>query len=83
MLIAIAYTVTWLPFKVAFFTEDSNTPEFTEEIVEILFGIDLLVNFTSEYEDPITLKPISCYKKIAKNYISTWFILDFLAFFPF
>ena len=50
--------------------------------VDILFGIDIVVNFVSAYEQPDGRLIIE-HKKIASNYLRGWFILDFLACFPF
>lgn len=51
-------------------------------IVDFLFGIDLIVNFISSYEDPRTGLPVVGLKDIAINYLTSWFIIDFIAIFP-
>ena len=51
-------------------------------IVDILFGIDLFVNFISSYEDPETGLPVVSLKLIAINYLTSWFPIDFIAVFP-
>ena len=53
-----------------------------EATVDILFGIDIVVNFISAVEDS-NGRLIVDHKTIAKNYMSGWFWLDFLACFPF
>ena len=52
-------------------------------LVDILFGIDIFINFISAYEDRNANKMIFDRKKIAVNYIKSWFILDLIACFPF
>ena len=51
--------------------------------VEGLFYTDLLLNFFHSYRDPETLNPVEDFLLIAKNYMGGWFVIDFLACFPF
>ena len=53
-----------------------------EMLVDILFGIDIIVNFVSAYEDPKDGLPIISFKKISVNYLTGWFFLDLIAVFP-
>lgn len=50
--------------------------------IDILFGLDILVNFNLAYEneDFVTIDDRS---KIAKEYLKGWFAIDFLAIVPF
>ena len=50
--------------------------------VDILFGIDILVNFISSYENPETGLIVVNLKDIARNYISGWFTFDIFATMP-
>jgi len=50
--------------------------------VDILFGIDIVVNFISSYDNPETGMPVISLKKISANYISGWFFIDLIAVFP-
>lgn len=52
-------------------------------VVESGFYMDLLLNFITEYIDPISRKPVRTIKEIAINYMAGWFIIDFLSVFPF
>lgn len=49
--------------------------------MDALFGIDIIVNFLSSYEDSQGL-PVVELKKIATNYLTGWFALDVLACLP-
>ena len=50
--------------------------------MDIIFGIDILVNFmTSYYDDDFKL--IDDRKTIAKKYLGGWFLPDLIAIFPF
>ena len=51
--------------------------------MDIIFGVDILVNFISATEDTTNNTLIYDHKKLAKNYIKSWFILDLIACFPF
>lgn len=73
-----------MPYKIAFFSDDgSNFFAFFDRFIDTVFFIDIVLNFVFEYDDPVTHKPVSSYSMIAKNYLSTWFLLDFIAWFPF
>lgn len=47
----------------------------------IYFGIDIFVNLISAYNDE-TNKTIYSYKKVLINYLTGWFIIDFISIFP-
>lgn len=49
-------------------------------MVDILFGIDIIVNFFSAYETNHRIEVRI--KQIVINYLLTWFALDLLATFP-
>ena len=51
-------------------------------MVDGFFGIDILINFISAYEDPINGLPVVSLKRIAINYLTGWFIIDFIAVIP-
>ena len=56
--------------------------DYFDVFVDVLFGIDMIVNFLSAYEDDVTGLQIVSLKLIAKNYITSWFLLDLLALIP-
>ena len=58
-----------------------NAGAIIDMIVDILFGIDIFVNFISSYET-IEGELVVGLKKIALNYMSGWFVIDFVAVFP-
>jgi hypothetical protein len=83
IMILLIYVATFLPIRTAFF--DSDPPglfEF-ELLIDVLFFIDVYVNFVTAYIDKNTgfleVRP----SKIAKNYIFSWFFLDITACIPF
>lgn len=51
-------------------------------VFDILFTIDIFVQFVSAYHDD-DYYLIDDLKNIAKNYLTTWFVIDVSAIFPF
>eukprot|EP00746_Dinoflagellata_sp_MGD_P134273 gnl/MRDRNA2_/MRDRNA2_68101_c0_seq1.p1 gnl/MRDRNA2_/MRDRNA2_68101_c0~~gnl/MRDRNA2_/MRDRNA2_68101_c0_seq1.p1 ORF type:complete len:734 (+),score=99.01 gnl/MRDRNA2_/MRDRNA2_68101_c0_seq1:63-2264(+) len=91
--ILLLYTLTLFPFKLCFMSfkilEDpkDKAPDDTPEwkalamIVDVLFWIDLVINFFSAYEADKG-KVIDRPSKVVKNYLQGFFILDFIACLP-
>ena len=80
----LVYTAIYVPIKITFFADDSiKTPvmDIIDIIVDILFIMDLFVNFIMAYEK-IDGTPETRPKMIARQYIKSWFIVDFIACFP-
>ena len=46
----LLYTSTVVPFQVSFVDVDSQFSQFLNYMVDILFGLDILVNFFSAFE---------------------------------
>lgn len=51
-------------------------------IIDGFFAIDIFVNFNSAYTDE-SYETITDRKKIAKEYLASWFLVDFLSIVPF
>ena len=51
-------------------------------VIDILFFMDILVNFNSAYQNEM-YEMIDDRKVIAKTYLSGWFVIDLLAIIPF
>lgn len=84
MLFMLTYVATFVPFNVCF-NPPSDGLTFSDIIdifVDCFFFADLIVNFLSAYEDSTTGALIVDLKLIAKNYTSTWFMLDLVAIIP-
>jgi hypothetical protein len=85
MILLLAYVATFVPFNICFnldFTGELSTMDIVDAIVDILFAVDIVINFLSTYEDPATQIPVIDIKKIASNYITGWFLIDIIAVFP-
>jgi len=85
VIILLLYVASYVPYSICFkyTTNDSTTfAEGLDMCVDFLFFIDIIINFISSYEDPMTNLPVISLKKIAINYLTGWFFVDFLSVFP-
>ena len=86
MIILMGYVVSFVPFNICFdqsISTEMTTAGIIDIIVDILFFVDIIVNFLSAYDDPATSLPVVKPKIIAKNYLKFWFWLDLLTVLPF
>lgn len=51
-------------------------------VTDLLFLVDIFVNFNSAFYDE-DMEVIDDRKRVVKNYVTSWFVIDFLAIFPF
>jgi hypothetical protein len=80
----LLYTALFVPYKICFAPEESDNVKLLDKVVDILFGLDLFLNFTFAYERSATAGDVeSRLGHIAINYFKGWFIIDFMACFPF
>jgi hypothetical protein len=56
---------------------------FINALIDFTFFLDLIVNFRTTFFHPRSGKEVFKPKVIAKNYLKTRFLVDFLATFPF
>ena len=72
-----------MPFKLSFIPPGDKVPfwDTIDSIVDALFICDLIVNFISAYERRDGT-PETRLKMIAKKYLKSWFIVDFIACIP-
>ena len=81
--VLLVYTVTVMPFSMAFITSVSGDPwEMADYVTDIMFFIDFLVNCMSAYYDKSETL-ITDHKKIVCTYAKTWMLVDIICFFPF
>eukprot|EP00808_Paulinella_micropora_P030784 g54201.t1 len=78
LIIGIGFCALWVPLELAF-TQFHETK--ADLSVEVLFILDILVNFVTAYHTDNFLL-VTDLRLIAKRYISTWFIVDLLACYP-
>ena len=78
----LIYTATYMPFKTCFVDESSTTDEIIDWTVDILFMVDILVNFLQATENTDGTW-ITSPKQIARNYLKSWFAFDLVSVIPF
>ena len=80
--LVLIFTCMITPYRIAFIDEDSNLWVGLNYSIDGLFLIDMILCFlTAYYTDEFEL--IEDRVEIAKNYLTGWFLIDFLAIFPF
>lgn len=77
----LLYTSTYVPYRVAFVDDSSTAYTIFEYFVDSLFFSDIFINFLSAIEKPDGTVEVK-FKRIAKAYLTSWFILDILATIP-
>lgn len=83
MAVILIYTALFTPFTIAFEkNEKGEVRTYMDLAADFVFVIDIFVNFFSAYFDTEDNLVVSK-KKIAKNYLSGWFWIDFLSVIPF
>jgi hypothetical protein len=74
------YTAVLTPIRISF-SDDSEYWIYLELFTDILFMSDIIVNFLSAYPDKNGVI-VFTKKKISKNYLKSWFFIDFVSSFP-
>ncbi|KAM5574453.1 potassium channel AKT2/3 [Rosa sericea] len=87
MVLLVAYSAWVYPFEVAFLMSSSGKSSkplyLADYIVDLFFGIDIILTFFVAYIDPRTQLLVLDSKKIATRYLSTWFVMDLASTLPF
>lgn len=80
----LVYTAFFYPVELAFFWmhDIPLACKRLNEFVDIVFFLDILISFMTAYMDE-ELFIVRDPKKIAKNYLKTWFIIDFISAIPY
>ena len=84
-MVFLFYTFTVTPYTIAFI--DVGHPAFAyitalDIFVDCVFFIDIIVNFFIAYYDD-NYKLVDSHWRIAFNYLTTWFLVDFFSILPF
>ena len=86
VLILLIWITFYVPFNVCFEYEESDVPKrliIHELIVDISFGVDIILNFLTGYIDSKTKRLVTKPKLIAIRYLKGFFIIDVVATVPF
>jgi CRP-like cAMP-binding protein len=81
--LVISLYIIWItPVRVGFDLSAQGFWFWMEGVINLFFWADLVLNFFTAYEHPITSALITDRKKIAQRYLRGWFVIDLLASFP-
>lgn len=93
VLILVIYTAIEIPYTAAFALTARPSPfvqlkkgyymAIANLIVDLMFIVDILINFRSTYTRKGTDELVVDPRMIACNYLRTWFVIDLLAAIPF
>ncbi len=75
------YTTIITPYRISFVDEDPLGWIIVDSLVDLVFFVDIIINFLSAYynsEDNLIFDR----KKIALNYLKGWFFIDLMAVLP-
>lgn len=80
MIVLLLYTATYVPYRITFLEVEENYG-WLETTIDVLFGMDIFINFLTPYEKFNGTYQYSL-KKIARNYIFGAFFIDVIATVP-
>lgn len=78
----VLYTAWVSPFEFSFLQENNGPFRLADNIVNAFFAVDIVLTFFVAYLDQATYLLIDDPKLIAKGYLTSWFILDFVSTIP-
>ena len=82
LMIACTTTPVYIAFHETDLSGELTSWEILNIVLDCIFGIDIIVMFFSAFHDD-EFHLIDELKPIAMNYLRGWFLIDFLAIFPF
>ena len=81
-ILTLFYLMFSLPLRLGFELAPSGFGLWLERTVDLFFILDILINFRSHYVD-VMGHEVKDPKMVAKNYLKTWFAIDFVSSIPF
>ncbi|KAK8698985.1 hypothetical protein V6N13_115084 [Hibiscus sabdariffa] len=84
MVTLVFYSAWAYPFELAFYRSNPPMPLYVcDNVVDSFFAVDIMLTFFTAYIDSTTHLLVRDRRKIAKRYLSTWFIMDLASTIPF
>ena len=80
--LVLIFTCMVTPYRIAFVESDNVEWTVANYTIDFLFLVDMLLCFVSAFYTT-EFELIEDRKEIAKSYLMGWFVIDFLAIFPF
>merc|ERR1719295_642782 len=81
IILMILYTAIGVPLRLSWSLPETVTVWIFDRMLDLVFMIDIAINFNTAFERGTEL--ILERKQIMRHYLKTWFLLDFVASFPF
>ena len=84
VIVLALWNCIYIPFEVAFKPEKTDLIFVSDRIIDVLFAVDIIVNFMTTYVNPKTNTDVTDPTRIVKNYVfGGRFWIDLLASIPF
>ncbi|KAK1934635.1 Potassium voltage-gated channel subfamily H member 2 [Phytophthora citrophthora] len=80
--VSIAYVIVLTPIKVGFGVQSTGLNYALDVVVDVIYLIEMVLNFFTSYEDDATGEEIKDLDKIRRNYLQSWFLVDAVSSFP-
>ncbi|KAG7393791.1 hypothetical protein PHYBOEH_006019 [Phytophthora boehmeriae] len=80
--VSIAYVIVMTPIKVGFNEQSTGLGYALDAIVDVIYLIEMVLNFFTSYEDDATGEEIKDPVRIRRNYVKSWFLVDAVSSFP-
>lgn len=78
----VGFVAVYLPYKLAFNTDDKAWEKITGAFIDFSFFVDMVLTFFTVDYDEKYYRTITNHKEIAMNYIKGWFFLDLFSILP-
>lgn len=84
MMVLLLFCAFVTPFEIGFIDHSNiDTLFMINQTINVLFIIDVYLAFNTGYFNPVVGMWVTKKKQIVKNYMQTWFPIDFVSCFPF
>ncbi len=75
------FTAVMTPYRIAFYDLDDTPWLVIDSLIDLCFGVDIILNFFFAYYDS-SEDIVDIRKKIAWRYMTSWFFIDVASIFP-
>jgi hypothetical protein len=82
IMVALVFTALVTPYEIALLETKLDLLFMVNRLVDLIFSIDIAVNFRLMFFEEKELKLVKNRKKIASNYMTSWFFIDFVSVLP-
>lgn len=78
IIVMLVYTASYVPYEISYIDDEQTSIVVFDIFQDVVFFIDLILTFFSAYEDKLVGIEVR-HKKIAVNYLKSWFFIDLLS----